>query len=109
MYNNIGFSYIFNDSKKAIEVIKEGKHLAETANFPYGLTELTNTQGIYMDVMGKSDSAKYYFEKALKMSHRHGFHIIEAMCINNLGMFNWNRGNYNEALDFSSTKNKRST
>ena len=99
MYNKIGFSYIFNDSKKAIEVIKEGKHLAETANFPYGLTELTNTQGIYMDVMGKSDSAKYYFEKALKMSHRHGFHIIEAMCINNLGMFNWNRGNYNEALD----------
>ena len=100
MYNKIGFSYIFNDSKKAIEVIKEGKQLAETANFPYGLSELTNTQGIYMDVMGKSDSAKYYFEKALKMSHQHGFQIIEAMCINNLGMFNWNRGNYNEALDF---------
>lgn len=100
MYNKIGFGYIFNDTKKAIEVIKEGKQLAEASNFYFGLTELINTQGIYMDVMGKSDSAKSYFEKALKMSRQHGFKNIETMCINNLGMFNWNRGNYNEALDY---------
>lgn len=100
MYNKIGFSYIFNDTKKAVTVIKEGKRLAETANFHFGLTELTNTHGIYMDVIGKSDSAKYYFEKALKMSQRHGFKNIESMCINNLGMFNWNKGNYDEALNY---------
>ena len=47
-----------------------------------------------------SDSAKYYFEKALKMSRDFGFKNIESMCINNLGMFNWNRGNYQLALDY---------
>ncbi|WP_179008598.1 tetratricopeptide repeat protein [Winogradskyella forsetii] len=101
MYNEIGFGYIFNNLTKAVEVIEEGKQLAETAQFQFGITELTNTHGIYMDVMGKSDSARYYFEKALKMSRSHGFKKIESMCINNLGMFNWNRGNYDDALKTS--------
>jgi signal transduction histidine kinase/Tfp pilus assembly protein PilF len=100
MFNKIAFSYIFNDTKKAIEVLNEGKALAEAAQFNFGLTELTNTHGIYMDVTGKSDSAGFYFEKALKMSRTHGFGIIESMCVNNLGMFNWNRANYDEALDY---------
>lgn len=100
MFNKIGFSYIFNDTRKAIEVIKEGKQLAEASQFYFGLTELTNTHGIYMDVMGKSDSAQYYFEKALKMSQQHRFKNIETMCINNLGMLNWNRGHYDDALDY---------
>nr|WP_321231574.1 tetratricopeptide repeat protein [uncultured Psychroserpens sp.] len=100
MFNKIAFSYIFNDTHKAIEVIKEGKQLAEKAEFNFGLTELTNTHGIYMDIIGKSDSAGYYFEKALKMSRIHNIQIIESMCVNNLGMFNWNRGNYNQALEY---------
>ena len=100
MYNEIAFSFIFNDTKKAVSIIEEGKKLAEEAQFNFGLTELTNTHGIYMDVTGMSDSAKYYFEKALKMSRDFGFKNIESMCINNLGMFNWNRGNYQLALDY---------
>lgn len=100
MYNKIAFSYIFNDTDKALKVIEEGKETAKAANFNFGLTELVNTHGIYMDVTGKSDSAAYYFKEALKMSRDFGFKNIESMCINNLGMFNWNRGNYNEALDY---------
>jgi signal transduction histidine kinase/Tfp pilus assembly protein PilF len=100
MYNKIAFGYIFNNTDKALEIIKEGKVSAKEANFNFGLTELVNTHGIYMDVTGKSDSASYYFKKALKMSRDFGFKNIESMCVNNLGMFNWNRGNYNEALDY---------
>ena len=100
MYNKIGFSYIFNDTDKAIDVILKGKQLAIEKGFMFGLTELTNTHGIYMDVTGKSDSAKYYFTKALKLSREHKISIIESMCLNNLGMFNWNNSNYNEALDY---------
>ncbi|WP_299368238.1 tetratricopeptide repeat protein [Winogradskyella sp.] len=100
LYNKIAFGYIFNDTDKANAVIKEGKQLAKKANFNFGLTELVNTHGIYMDVTGKSDSASYYFEKALKMSRDFGFENIESMCINNLGMLNWNRGNYSKALDY---------
>ncbi len=100
MLNKIAFSYIFSDSKKAIKVIKEGKQLAEDAQFNFGLTELTNTHGIYMDVTGKSDSASYYFTKALKLSKTYNFRDIEVMCTNNLGMFNWNKGNFQEALSY---------
>ncbi|WP_299337133.1 tetratricopeptide repeat protein [uncultured Psychroserpens sp.] len=100
MLNKIAFSYIFNDTKKAIEVINEGKTLAKAAQFNFGLTELTNTHGIYMDVTGKSDSAGYYFKKALKMSRDYKFDIIESMCVNNLGMYHWNRANYDEALKY---------
>lgn len=99
-YNEIAFKYIFNNPTKAVEVIREGKALAKDAKFQFGLTELTNTHGIYMDVTGQSDSARFFFEDALKMSRENKFETIESMCINNLGMFNWNRGNYNEALDY---------
>ncbi len=100
MLNKVAFSYIFNDPDKAINVIKEGKELARASKFDFGLTELTNTHGIYMDVTGKSDSARYYFRQALKLSRDHKFKSIESMCINNLGMFHWNRGEYDDALDY---------
>ncbi|WP_052158362.1 tetratricopeptide repeat-containing sensor histidine kinase [Lacinutrix jangbogonensis] len=100
MYNKIAFGYIFNDTKKAIAVIKEGKQLANDVGFNFGLAELTNTQGVFMDVTGKSDSAKYYFEKALDLSRKHSFKYIESMCVNNLGMFNWNTGDFESALAY---------
>ncbi|OUR94306.1 hypothetical protein A9Q87_01265 [Flavobacteriales bacterium 34_180_T64] len=100
LLNKIGFQYIFNDTEKALQVITESKELAKEKEFYFGLNELTNTHGVYMDVTGKSDSAKYYFTEALKLSRFHKFSIIESMCLNNLGMFNWNGGNYNEALDY---------
>ena len=100
MFNKIAFSYIFNDTDKAIQVIKEGKELANIAEFNFGLTELTNTHGIFMDVTGKSDSANYYFSRALKLSRDHNFKSIEVMCINNLGMFHWNRSEFDDALRY---------
>jgi signal transduction histidine kinase len=100
MFNKIGFNYIFNDTDKAIKVILEGKALAQKANLKFGLTELTNTHGIYMDVTGQSDSANYYFSKALKLSRDFNFKSIEVKCINNLGMFHWNRSEFDEALKY---------
>jgi len=100
MYNKIAFSYIFNDTEKAIQVIKEGKEIALDKDFKFGIAELTNTHGIYMDVTGQSDSAGYYFNKALDFSRKHEITKVESMCVNNLGMYNWNRGNYDEALRF---------
>ena len=100
MYNKIGFGYIFNDTEQAAEVLTEGKELASNAKFNFGLTELTNSYGILMDVTGKSDSANYFFTKALKMSRKYQFQDLESRCLNNLGMFQWNRGSYQEALDY---------
>ncbi|MCB0435722.1 MAG: sensor histidine kinase [Flavobacteriaceae bacterium] len=99
-YNKLASAYLFNDAKKALEIIKEGEQMAIEKAFAFGLVELTNTHGIYMDITGKSDSAEYYFNKALKLSQEHHFKNIEVMCVNNLGMFNWNQGNYSEALNY---------
>ncbi len=100
LLNKVAFSYIFNNSDKAIKIIEEGLVQAEDKVFNYGFTELTNTKGIYMDVTGKSDSASFYFKKALDLSKQYNFENIEVMCTNNLGMFNWNRGNFQEALNY---------
>ncbi|MFK7782033.1 tetratricopeptide repeat protein [Psychroserpens sp.] len=100
MLNKIAFSYIFNDTDKAIDVIKEGKSLAKKTHFNFGLTEFTNTHGIYKDIIGESDSANYYFSKALKLSRDHNFKSIEVMCVNNLGMFHWNRSEFDDALRY---------
>ena len=53
-----------------------------------------------MDVTGKSDSAKYYFQKALKLSQKFGFEDVASRCVNNLGMVNWNSGDFQTALDY---------
>ncbi|TCK66895.1 histidine kinase/DNA gyrase B/HSP90-like ATPase [Winogradskyella wandonensis] len=99
-YNAIAFKSIFSNPDNAIKIIKEGKTIAQEKNENYGLTILTNTQGIYFDVTGKSDSAKLYFKKALKLSQDFGFEDVAARCVNNLGMANWNSGDFQTALNY---------
>ncbi|WP_298554056.1 sensor histidine kinase [uncultured Algibacter sp.] len=100
LYNKVGFYSIFNDLKNANQVLKQGIQIAKKKNEYIGLSELINTYGIYMDVSGKSDSAKYYFNRALQLSKEHQIPTTEVRCLNNLGMFNWNRGEFKEAQDF---------
>lgn len=100
LYNNVGFNYIFNDLPKALEIIVQGEKIAESKSLYYNLAELTNTHGVYMDIKGNSDSAKFYFDKALELSRKYNFKKIESRAINNLGMFNWNRANFEEALTY---------
>lgn len=100
MYNKIAFAYIFQNPEKALKVLDEGEAMAKKTNNNFGLIELINTHGIYMDVIGKSDQAKVYYEEALELSRKHNFQIIEVMCINNLGMLHWNTGKNKEALSY---------
>lgn len=100
LYNQVGFNYIFNDSDKALKVLLEGEKLAIQKEMYYNLTQLTNTHGIYMDVLGKSDSARYYFNKALSLSKKYSYPDLEVRCVNNLGMYNWNRGNFKDAQGY---------
>lgn len=100
LFNKISFYYIFNDPARAKKLLLRGIDHARTKNIPFSEAELVNTYGIYYDVSGKADSAKYYFEKALGISEAHNFKIITVMIINNLGMFHRNQGSYQEALDY---------
>lgn len=96
----MGSYYIFNDKDKALQTINRGLAEAKKAKFDFGHNELVNTKGIYHDVLGIKDSAEYYFSKALKMSRANSFYNIEVMCLNNLGMFHWNNGQFNQALTY---------
>jgi len=98
--NQVSFYFIFNDIERAATLLNNGIAEAKNKKFHYGVNELTNTKGIYFDVMGIKDSARYYFEKALELSRKNNLKSIEQMSLNNLGMFNWNNGNFHEALDY---------
>ncbi len=100
IYNKVSFYYIFNDPPKAKKLLRESILDAKNKNIPFSEAELVNTYGIYYDVSGKADSAKYYFEKALELSQKKDYKNITVMIINNLGMFHWNKGNYQQALDY---------
>ncbi|MCZ4319529.1 tetratricopeptide repeat protein [Aequorivita viscosa] len=100
IFNRVSFYYIFNEPERAKKLLLTGITESQSKTIPFSEAELTNTYGIYYDVSGNSDSAKYYFEKALDISEAHDYKIITIMVINNLGMFHWNKGNYQEALDY---------
>src|SRR5690554_2443223 len=104
IYNRVSFYYIFNEPDKAKDLLIKGIDQAREKQVPFSEAELVNTYGIYHDVSGNSDSAKYYFEKALTFSESYNFKVISVMVINNLGMFHWNKGNYQEALDYLDRK-----
>ncbi|QOD60178.1 sensor histidine kinase [Polaribacter haliotis] len=99
-YNKVGFKYIFSDKKKALKIITEGEEFTKKANYKFGFIKLTNTHGIYFDVIGIKDSANYYFSKSLELSIENNFKSLESKCLNNLGMYNWNQGYFNKVLDY---------
>lgn len=98
--NQVSFYFIFNDIERAGKMLTEGIKEAKDKELPFSYTELTNTKGIFFDVVGQKDSVKHYFEKGLELSREYGFKNIEQMSLNNLGMYNWNNGNFQEALDY---------
>ncbi|WP_339610244.1 sensor histidine kinase [uncultured Planktosalinus sp.] len=98
--NQVSFYFIFNDIEKALTLLNNGIKEANEKEFYFGVNELTNTKGIYFDVKGIKDSARHYFEKGLEMSRNLKIKSIEQMSLNNLGMYNWNSGNFQEALNY---------
>ena len=100
LLNKIAFHYVFSDSKKANQILKQSEKIAITKNLNFGQNEIINIKGIFQDISGNSDSANYYFQKSLALSKKNNFITIEVRSINNLGMYNWNKGNWNIALQY---------
>ncbi|GHC48350.1 tetratricopeptide repeat-containing sensor histidine kinase [Ulvibacter litoralis] len=100
MVREVTFHYIFNDPEKAKRLLKSSISEAKNLHLSLSEAELTNNYGILMDVTGKSDSAKIYFEKALAISRSQKYKKLTSKITNNLGMYHWNKGDNQEALDF---------
>ena len=96
--NKIAFHYIFNDQNKARKLLQESLKITLNNNLKYGFAETNNILGILMDVSGVSDSAYYYFKKAYSLGQKGNFNNIKARSLNNIGMYHYNRGDYNQAL-----------
>ena len=97
--NQAAFYFIFNNPEKAHDLLQEGKNYASISRLPYSYNQLLNTTGIYFDVLRVSDSAQFYFEKALQLSRENQWPDQEEKSLNNLGMNNLNSGKFSVALD----------
>lgn len=100
MLNRVSFYFIFNDAPRADSLITDALNEARLKDQRFSISELTNTYGILKDVSGQSDSANFYFKKALAYSRLHDHKTVTVMVINNLGMYHWNKGNYDDALSY---------
>ena len=100
VYNQIVWKYLFSDKVKAKELLDTSEKIALATNQKFGYNSVLGIKGIYYDVNGNSDSAKYFFEKALEYSKKHKFLVHEEHTLNNLGMYNWNQGNFEKALNY---------
>ncbi len=97
-YNKLAWKYLFNDKNKATELLRKTEELALKTDQKYGYNTLLNSKGIYHDVNGLPDSALFYFKKSLQYSKDNKFTTQEQYTHNNLGMYAWNKGQYEEAL-----------
>lgn len=98
--NLAGYYAIFRDAGKAFRILHEARSKAQRTHRTYNLAEVTNTLGVYHDVTANRDSAGFYFSRALQMSRNGRYRYLEVRSTNNLGMLNWNRGKFNEALTY---------
>ncbi|TNE78836.1 MAG: tetratricopeptide repeat-containing sensor histidine kinase [Bacteroidetes bacterium] len=98
--NQIIWMHLFQDQVKAWELIEEAKVLADRPNQEFGRVSLINVIGVYYDVIGELDSSLKYFKLALDLSREYGIEIHEEHSLNNLGLYHWNRGNLNQALEY---------
>lgn len=57
-------------------------------------------KGIFFDVNGDQDSAKFYFDKSLHFSKLYKMPLQEEYALNNLGIYHWNSDNNEKALQY---------
>ena len=99
-YNKVAWHYVFSDTSQAKRYLLKSEKIASKDKTSYGFNEIMNLRGILMDIKGSSDSAQFYFKKTLDLSRKNKHKVIEVRSINNLGMLNWNQGNYKNALHY---------
>lgn len=97
-YNKLAWKFLFNDKEKATELLKKTEQLALKTNQKYGYNTFLNSKGIFYDVNGFPDSALFYFKKSLQYSKDNKFSTQEQYTHNNIGMYAWNKGKYQDAL-----------
>ncbi len=97
--NILAFKSTFTDSLEATKYLAKAEKISRKLKGKYSYTEMIMMRGILMDVHGNGDSAKFYFTKSKELSKKYGFGKLETRSTNNLGMYLWNKGFYDKALE----------
>ncbi|NJM24817.1 MAG: hypothetical protein HC859_04145 [Bacteroidia bacterium] len=72
LLERLAFEYRFSKPEQALAYIRQGMHLADSANYEAGKAKIFSLLGIIKKARGKYDSAVYYYEKALALERKLG-------------------------------------
>ena len=96
--NKESFDLVYNQTELAKKKAFQALQLAKSIPYPFGEAQAYSRIGIVFDVLGKYDSALYYYQRSLKV------HVLAknkkgqgaALC--NIGLLYLNLNQYQEAL-----------
>lgn len=98
--NKLIWPSLFSNSAKAEKLIKDAEKLARLPHLAYGRVTLYGIKAIHFDLAGQKDSSLYYFTRSYDEAKKHHFPEQENHALGNLGMYHWNQGNSQQALDY---------
>jgi serine phosphatase RsbU (regulator of sigma subunit) len=92
--------YEYNDIQKANDYARQIEDLALRLNIPRHIASAYIYYGNLFDDAGESDSAEYYYQKALDYAGKHSLKKRSASALNGLGCVDLRRGDYSRSLNF---------
>lgn len=103
MYFPVGLNYpslLQLDLKKALEYYNKSLNLQEKANFHYGKTHTLTLIGNLYSMEGDFNTALDYSRRSLEIAQKYNFKERRMVAVGNIGYFNFELGNLDEALKF---------
>ena len=98
--NQLAFDLKFNDQQASTEYAWQAKLHSKSLDYPEGEVKAILNIGIVHDIQGRADSSEWYFTFAYEFAKKNKLAYFEANAVNNLGMMNWNKGNFTDAIEF---------
>jgi signal transduction histidine kinase len=92
--------YTMLDLNKAAELNKISFNLSKGKYRALGLAKSYNIKGIIHDIRGQTDSAFASYQQSVRYAVQGGVHSTHASALNNLGLLEWNKSNYVNAVNY---------
>jgi len=97
-YNKLFFSEVFSDVKVSKKYFEAMFSIAKQKKSNYAYAKAFNAKGVYFDMLGKLDSAYISYNTAIHYSKKAKLLSTEGSAYNNLGLLDWNKGDFYKAL-----------
>lgn len=98
-YNDLIWSYVFNQPDSAIFFAKRGFEWCKENDRPQLLASMNNRIGVAYDIRSMSDSALYHYGIAAHLAKASGNMKTYAGALNNIGLIYWNQGILEKAVE----------